>query len=87
MTVPDWVVDPTLSVFEQRKLELAYCLRLAALHHNKSGSVKKLSQAAGFSGDYLALAIMRGHLKVKAALAIRHLVGNDAFPPRPNLIP
>ena len=51
MSVPNWVIDPTLSEFEQRKLSLAYRLRYAALQHNKAGSVKKLSLAAGFSAD------------------------------------
>lgn len=80
MSVPNWVIDPTLSEFEQRKLSLAYRLRYAALQHNKAGSVKKLSLAAGFSADYLALAIVRGHLRTKAVLAIRQVVGADAFP-------
>ena len=80
MTAPNWVNDPSLSEEDRKKLLLSYHLRAAALQHNKNGSVKKLSIAAGFSGDYLALSILRGKLAKKAELAVRMVAGAEAFP-------
>jgi len=80
MPIPTWVNDPTLSDEDRQKQLLNFRLRLAALHHNKHASVTKLSVAAGYSEDYLATAITRGKLRLKAELAIRQIVGNEAFP-------
>lgn len=86
MKLPDWVTDPTLNEEERARQVLSYRLRMAALHVDPEGSLKRLGVAAGYSDQYMSICIGRGKLPHRAELAVRQVVGADVFPTQEELL-
>ena len=79
MSIPKWVFDPSFSNDEVRQAHMRYQLRLAAIMHNQNGSLSLLSQAAGYSGNYLQVCLSNKYLPERAKLAITAVVGPEPF--------
>lgn len=86
MPLPIWVTDPGLSEAEKARALLNYRIRLAALHVDCFGSIHELSTRAGYASAYLGNVIRRGALPLRVELAIRQVVGADAFPTEKDLL-
>lgn len=86
MKLPDWVTDPNLNEDERARQVLSYRLRLAALHIDPEGSLKRLGMAAGYSDQYMSICIGRGKLPQRAELAVRQVVGSEVFPTQEELL-
>lgn len=69
MNLPDWVDSPSE--------ELRYHMRRAALFHNPSGSLERLSIACGYSAPMASRLLVTGRCTRKFALAVEALVGRD----------
>ncbi|SFD51928.1 hypothetical protein SAMN05216577_12816 [Pseudomonas citronellolis] len=80
MQLPIWINDPTLSDEEKRQRLLGFRVRMAALYHNPKGAVNELSMAVGLHAKQLYIEIERGQMSRRTELAIRGLVGPEAFP-------
>lgn len=79
MLLPNWVSDTTLDPIRREAMLLRFQLKMAALLHNKEGSLAPLSEAAGFSPNYLQTRINRGSIPKRALLAVKGVVGADPF--------
>lgn len=79
MLLPKWVSDTSHTDEERQALLLRFQLKMAALLHNKEGSLAPLSEAAGFSPNYLQTRIGRGSIPKRALLAVKGVVGADPF--------
>lgn len=79
--VPDWVSPDD----RQR-----FAVTLAALYHNRAGSIRDLSLALGLSHSGLHMALKTSGISARNCLALEALLGRDRFPReffRPDLFP
>lgn len=79
MLLPNWVSDPSLDDEERRRMLIRFQLKMAALIHNKEGSLAPLSTAAGFSPNYLQTRVGRGSIPNRALMAVKGVVGAVPF--------
>lgn len=79
MKFPKWVSDPTCTSEEVLANRLRFSLRLASCIHNPRASLKELSEATGYSCNYLQSALDKNHLNQRARLAICGVIGVDVF--------
>lgn len=71
-SLPEWVKP------EDRQ---EFVVRLAALYHNRTGSLRELSEALGASGSLLHMSIKQpGGVRAETCLKIEKLLGRDCFP-------
>lgn len=71
MRVPDWVTP------EQRQM---FVCRLAAVYHNDTGSLGKLSLAMGGSSSLLHMALKGNGLTAQHCIKLEDLLGRELFP-------
>ena len=71
MPVPAWVSP------EQRQ---EFVVRLAALYHNRTGSLAELSRAMGGSGSLLHMALKTNGLNAKHCIKLEEILGRENFP-------
>lgn len=57
-----------------------FAVALAALYHNKTGSVSALSQALGLSHATLSMALNGSGLSSQTCMALEALLGRETFP-------
>lgn len=79
MVLPVWVNDPSLNEEDRRLMLLRFQIKMAALLHNKDGSLGPLSTAAGFSANYLQACLGRGSIPKRVLLAVKGVVGTQPF--------
>lgn len=68
MTIPNWAVGSPNATLE-------FHLRLAALHHNREGSLSQLADELGVTQQSFRDAIARGYLSPTMAIALEAVVG------------
>lgn len=71
MPVPEWVRP------EQRQ---EFAVRLAALYHNRTGSLGQLSEAMGGSRTLLHMALKQNGLTVQNCIKLEEILGRETFP-------
>lgn len=76
---PEWVLSQQSPELHKRA-RLQFCLQLAALYHNESGSIGELSKAIGRSETALHMSVKRGNVTGEIAVAIEELLGRQRFP-------
>lgn len=70
MQLPSWCDD---------KDRLDFIFRLAALYHNRDGSLRKLADAIGRSNSYFTMTASSGRISADAALEIERAIGLRLF--------
>lgn len=71
MQLPPWCED---------KDRLDFLFRLAALYHNRQGSLRALAEAIGRSNSFFTVTAASGKISGDDAVAIEKAVGRDLFP-------
>lgn len=70
MQLPSWCED---------KDRLDFTFRLAALYHNRDGSLRKLAEAIGRSNSYFTVTAASGKISADGALEIERAIGFRLF--------
>lgn len=71
MPVPVWVAPDRRDEF---------VLRLAAIYHNPTGSIRLLSKAIGLSGSGLHMALKAKGLNADHCIKLENVLGRELFP-------
>ena len=71
MRVPEWVTPEEYQMF---------ACRLAAIYHNRKGSLGTLSEAIGGSRSLLHMAVGGTGLTVQTCIKLEELLGREHFP-------
>lgn len=85
MKIDGFWPNPTwIERFAQEEEQIAerhrFVLRVAALYHNRSGSLQKLSAALGYSSNALHQASTQGRVTPECAIKLEKLLGREHFP-------
>lgn len=70
MQLPTWC---------EEKERLDFIFRLAALYHNRDGSLRKLAEAIGRSNSYFTVTAAAGKISADGALEIERAIGYRLF--------
>lgn len=70
MQLPSWCDE---------KDRLDFLFRLAALYHNREGSLRKLADAIGRSNSYFTVTAQSGKITADAAIEIERAIGHRLF--------